>query len=261
METHEPGPTPSSVCIHSVCVAKAYRRRGVALKLLDEYLTRLGDMANIARALLICKEDLKHFYTRAGFVEVGPSEVVHGKDQWFEMRRDVTHNMSSTQPSQASILTALQSHKQSTRIKPAQRLYTSFANPASDLTYTDQTFQYNTYKLTCPREACGSLILSRGVGTWYDHTPTVVHPNIFTTSELGFPVSLPEGPTGWWLVKPSPMEFENIGFSRAIPGSDGAALIKYLSCAECDLGPLGWCVERGPTEFWVNAGRVGYRTV
>ncbi|KAG8736293.1 hypothetical protein FRC10_009478 [Ceratobasidium sp. 414] len=263
METHEPTPTPSSVCIHSVCVSSSYLRRGVALKLLEEYLKRLEGMPNVARALLICKEDLKTLYSRAGFTEVGPSLVVHGKDPWYEFKKDIEHNpsiSSPSQPSQASVLAALQS--QPSRSKRSQLPYTSFASPPSDLTYTDpgQTTQYNAHKLTCPREACGSLILSRGVGVWHDPaSPSAPHPEIFSAPAPDFPAPLPplNQPSGWWLITPSPMQFENIGFSRAVGGAGG---IKYLSCAECDLGPLGWCVEGGPTEFWLSAGRVGYRT-
>ncbi|GAB1521212.1 hypothetical protein RhiTH_004303 [Rhizoctonia solani] len=251
MEVHEPEPKPSSVCIHSVCVASTYHRRGIALKLLQEYLERMEKILDVARVLLICKAPLKPLYTRAGFAEVGPSAVVHGQDPWFEMRKDFNRD----QPPQATILAALQS--QSTRPKSGQRAYASFEDPFINLTYEDQSVRYNTFKLTCPRSQCGSLILLRGVGVWTPAQRTTIYPEIFDSPQSDFPVPLPEEPTGWWLVKPSPMQFENIGFSRAVGGDGG---IKYLSCAECDLGPLGWCVERGPTEFWVNAGRVGYRT-
>ena len=62
------------------------------------------------------------------------------------------------------------------------------------------------------------------------------------------------------------MVFENIGFSKALPTdesssepSDGSRPIKLLTCAECDLGPLGW-VEEGPggMTYWLVANRVGY---
>jgi len=62
------------------------------------------------------------------------------------------------------------------------------------------------------------------------------------------------------------MVFENIGFSKTLPTdgpsaglSDGSRLAKLLTCAECDLGPLGW-VEEGPngTAYWLVANRVGY---
>jgi hypothetical protein len=49
------------------------------------------------------------------------------------------------------------------------------------------------------------------------------------------------------------MAFENVGFSRAGPGG-----VKYLVCAECELGPLGWA-DQARGEFWVAVERVGYR--
>jgi len=36
--------------------------------------------------LLLCKENLIPLYKGAGFTLVGPSSVVHGQEQWFEMR-------------------------------------------------------------------------------------------------------------------------------------------------------------------------------
>ena len=74
------------------------------------------------------------------------------------------------------------------------------------------------------------------------------------------------------------MTFENIGFSRPVHSAGMAPLsgfyiyiqmsyvllhtapgktFKLLSCAECDLGPLGW--TEGEPEFWLACGRVGYR--
>ena len=38
---------------------------------------------------LLCKEGLVELYTTAGFQLLGPSSVVHGKEQWFEMRQIV----------------------------------------------------------------------------------------------------------------------------------------------------------------------------
>ena len=61
-----------------------------------------------------------------------------------------------------------------------------------------------------------------------------------------------------WLVT-SPLTFENIGFTKGLlsnsaPSIDGSekkafsslphgASIRYLACADCDCGPLGWHVE------------------
>lgn len=37
------------------------------------------------QASLLCKEATVKLYSGAGFKMVGPSSVVHGADQWFEM--------------------------------------------------------------------------------------------------------------------------------------------------------------------------------
>lgn len=68
-------------------------------------------------------------------------------------------------------------------------------------------------------------------------------------------------PTSWWLATGSPMVFENVSFSRPVPIVDGGASsgppLKLLSCGECDIGPVGWCLQ-GEQEFWVHSERVGY---
>jgi hypothetical protein len=44
---------------------------------------------NLIQILLICKSDLINFYQNVGFYLIGESEVVHGKDKWFEMKYDL----------------------------------------------------------------------------------------------------------------------------------------------------------------------------
>lgn len=39
----------------------------------------------MAQVRLICKDNLIGLYQRAGFELVGPSDVVHGAEPWFEM--------------------------------------------------------------------------------------------------------------------------------------------------------------------------------
>lgn len=73
---------------------------------------------------------------------------------------------------------------------------------------------------------------------------------------------------GYWFVTGSPFAFDNIGFSRAVevaealpasaPGVEGATgRVKWLICAECDLGPLGWSFEGGK-EAWLAVDRLRY---
>lgn len=75
------------VCIHSVCIRKEDRRKGLASRLLRAYLTYVQTSTPHVRELrLICKEDLVSLYQRAGFTLEGASDVVHGQDPWWEMK-------------------------------------------------------------------------------------------------------------------------------------------------------------------------------
>eukprot|EP00798_Chlamydomonas_sp_ICE-L_P013717 gene13717-19612_t len=88
METHEP--EGAVLCIHSVCVEQSLRRQGLALNLLKAYLPWVQSAApQLDQARLIAKEYLLSLYEKAGFTLVGPSEVVHGADPWFEMKYDL----------------------------------------------------------------------------------------------------------------------------------------------------------------------------
>lgn len=114
---------------------------------------------------------------------------------------------------------------------------------------------------------------------------------------ISAPPSIDHTPTlgGYWSL-PSPLSFENVGFSRntrppatnapstsVVSTTAPPAQVKYLICADCDHGPLGWhdtegrdlglevaaenegadapggegAVRRG-REFLIDVGRVRY---
>lgn len=116
------------------------------------------------------------------------------------------------------------------------------------------------FDLLCPRNGCGSVILKAGVGRWVerdsvelDITKQPLHQDLPA-------LPAPPATAQWWLVGPTVMEFENIGFTKPVQQDAVAPKLKFLICAECELGPLGWC-EEGPRveEFWLACSRVGYR--
>ncbi|RIA90891.1 acyl-CoA N-acyltransferase [Glomus cerebriforme] len=79
-----------TVCIHSVCVDKQYRRYGVATKLLSEYISLLkksgdDDGVKYERCALLAHENLIPLYQNVGFKLIGESEVVHGPEKWFDL--------------------------------------------------------------------------------------------------------------------------------------------------------------------------------
>lgn len=80
MESHEP--LGETLCIHSVVVSPLYRRRGYATAMLKLYLSRVS----VPCVLLVTKAYLIPLYKAAGFSLLGKSSLVHGKDQWYEMR-------------------------------------------------------------------------------------------------------------------------------------------------------------------------------
>lgn len=83
MSSHEPD--GKTVCIHSVCVDTAHRRKGIALQLLKQYLANMAQLQPPAtRVALISHDDMLDLYLKAGFRCVGQSVVHHGSRPWIE---------------------------------------------------------------------------------------------------------------------------------------------------------------------------------
>ncbi|KAF8213779.1 Mss4-like protein [Mycena galopus ATCC 62051] len=147
--------------------------------------------------------------------------------------------------------------------RPISRPLESFSGGVTEVSMAESDFQVNKYDLLCPRPECGSIILRTGVGKLVEkpsvQVRALLHPHYMEpadrTPSLLAPMPEPPALTHWWLVAPSPMEFENIGFSKPLIT---APQMKLLICAECDLGPVGWS-EVGGKEFWLACSRVGYR--
>jgi len=187
MSTHVPN--SSSVCIHSVCVAPSYKRRGVGLALLKEYVTRLQkasseEPSKYDRILLIAHEELQEFYEKVGFEWLGKSHVVHGSKPWFEMRKELVSSMPQSdaqilgggdQPIPAGVLEALQ--RKRTNI-PSAKLISEFPNGVLDVLDVDAAASsgcsLNKYDLLCPRKDCGSIIIKKGVGQWVERASVQV---------------------------------------------------------------------------------------
>ncbi|KAK9477181.1 Mss4-like protein [Lipomyces japonicus] len=124
----------------------------------------------------------------------------------------------------------------------------------------------NTHKLYCPYPSCNSLILSPGNGILVrrPRTPGTINEKIKTEAEAESEVEL-EYELFWKLT--DPFDFDNMGFSKP----DGSG-VKFLACADCDQGPLGYHVPPGsarvpkpasngvlePVEYLLNASQVLY---
>ena len=187
MSTHVPG--ARSLCIHGVCVSRAYQRRGAASTLLKEYLRRAsaattGGVAAYDRVLLIAHEDMRGLYEGVGFEYVGRSTVVHGDKPWFEMRYIIPARAVSQSPSAisaasdltnftptADIFAALRQHDSSRRARPSGELLVGFSSGVGDVVDVHEDASggagkssRNKYDVLCPRKDCGSVIIKKGIG-------------------------------------------------------------------------------------------------
>lgn len=204
-----------------------------------------------------------------------------------ELTHQTMSEQSSQQPSQAQILAALQSG--SFRPKNPPKTVAAADLSRDDLVSSNAAGQEagpstNARRIYCFREGCGSVILEQGAASWVDLDTEVVR--LYNLHHLALlnrqlPVDsaapFPHGSNlskGAWHV-PTPFAFENIGYSRpdasttladSAPGVKaaneraglgGKGKVKWLICAECDLGPLGWGFE-GAGEAWLAADRVRY---
>jgi len=235
----------------------------VAVRLLNEFVrkSKQGADSRLKAILLICHEELVELYRKVGFELVGKSQVLHGPREWYEMRC-VLHPSYLEETTAATprgdLVAALlkPSFKSGMIVRP----FASFTT-IQDLVSGDATTgtQSNKLKITCPREGCGSLILLASVAQMVEASAVHLDSPTDPPPPLVLP-ALPSPPTTmeWWLITPSPMEFENIAFSKAVSRPGDGVDMKLLSCAECDLGPLGWH-QVGSSEFWLACSRVSYR--
>lgn len=66
---------------------ESQRRKGIASRMLKGYVLMIQNLLpELTTVRLICKKDLIGLYSAAGFEMVGPSDVEHGKDPWYEMK-------------------------------------------------------------------------------------------------------------------------------------------------------------------------------
>lgn len=77
-------PDGRNIVIFSLSVHPEYQRRGIADRLMTEFINQARDMGKGAVKLL-CKEDLIPYYERHGFLDDGLSASTHGGAAWHAM--------------------------------------------------------------------------------------------------------------------------------------------------------------------------------
>lgn len=71
--------------LFSVVTNPKFRHQKVASKIMEKVLEDTKKRGKIG-VILTCKEKLKGFYSRFGFVEEGESVSTHGGAKWYQMR-------------------------------------------------------------------------------------------------------------------------------------------------------------------------------
>jgi len=233
MSTHVPG--ARNVLIHGVCVSSDARRRGIASALLAEYQRRLAATGPYERALLIAHEEKASFYERVGFKSRGLSKISFAGVPWIELEwvvplENPSELQSTAQAIPPGLLEALQGQGATPRRQG--QLLLSFQGGILDVSEEGEGDQRsNGFDLLCINERCRSIILKRGVAVLREresvqvsvltHASGALMWTLFAQMEPiggGHPdlpaLPPPSEKTHWWLVTPSPMAFENIGFSK-----------------------------------------------
>ena len=71
--------------IFGVKTVPAYQRRGIASKMLEEFI-QMAKEEGREGLVLTCKKEKIPFYSRLGFSLEGLSDSVHGNVEWYQMR-------------------------------------------------------------------------------------------------------------------------------------------------------------------------------
>jgi len=92
MSVHDP--TGPLLAIHSLVVSSAHRNKGIGSALLKDYVSYLEGRElkyALEKVVLMAKKDKLAFYVKEGGFRVmrEMTEIVHGKDTWFECERDI----------------------------------------------------------------------------------------------------------------------------------------------------------------------------
>ncbi|KAF7725890.1 hypothetical protein EC973_009222 [Apophysomyces ossiformis] len=129
--------------------------------------------------------------------------------------------------------------------------FQSLTDPLAQLALPDTG--KNAGDVICPKETCRCVILRKNKATLVKRDA-----NKMSMPETALPegIKVAENDTDndhFWSLD-NMMDFENVGFSNTV-GS-----IKYLSCADCDIGPLGYHdIASEPKEFLISICRARYQ--
>lgn len=74
-----------TICIHSLAVHKDYQSNGIGTVLLRSYIQRIRDAHIADKLALLAHDNMRKFYSKHGFDNMGPSQATYGGGGWNNM--------------------------------------------------------------------------------------------------------------------------------------------------------------------------------
>ncbi|ORZ21164.1 Mss4-like protein [Absidia repens] len=118
----------------------------------------------------------------------------------------------------------------------------------------DQDTNKNKADLLCPKSDCQCVILRKNTAVLVQRDGDKLSlPETSLPTDALIDQDKDKDEIQFWCLADM-MDFDNVGFSKTI------GTVKYLSCADCDLGPIGYHdTASAPKEYLVSIQRARYR--
>ncbi|PIA15077.1 Mss4-like protein [Coemansia reversa NRRL 1564] len=126
--------------------------------------------------------------------------------------------------------------------------------------------QTNPLTIGCPRAECRSTVIRPNIATLVWRQPPNTLPGFGQEQSVKpiVPIEISriinaepprEEKGSWFWCLKDMMAFENVGFSKLVDN------VKFLSCADCNLAPIGYhdTADKTNKEYLVAVDRVVYR--
>lgn len=114
-----------TICIHSLAVKPEYQDMGIGSVLIRSYIQRIKDAKIADRLALLAHDDMKKFYGRFGFDDMGTSQATFGGGNWSNMVSHCEHVQGHTESRRVIIRTSSTLGEQEERHSNALRSPTS----------------------------------------------------------------------------------------------------------------------------------------
>ncbi|CAJ0838293.1 12077_t:CDS:10 [Entrophospora sp. SA101] len=182
-------------------------------------------------------------------------------EDWMRQCEDLGHGMRKSVEMDLKTIKEVENKNN----KMSKFLYKDLSNPNQNLkSNKNDDIATNEYDIYCPNiDNCASLILKTNSATWVERSNDLLKTPNQQQSDKSFLKNISSSSISddnntqgsYWKVSDM-FSFENIGFSKTLNETG----VKYLCCADCDLGPLGYhdTTNNDTKEYLIAVDRIIY---